>query len=216
MQRSHIITKRALLLGPWPVQAVVCVASGLLMLGGARLAGALAYDRESVLCGAAWRLWTGNWVHLNLTHYALNAASLAAFSALCPERLRLRDWALRWSVLPAAVGLGLLLFAPSVQQYVGLSGAIYGLLFLGLGREAAQGSRFAWACLAFLTLRIATEFVPGTLTFEERLIGGRVIAASHVFGIIGAAIYALAGLSLRRWRGSPDSPVSSISSQRRH
>src|SRR5579862_7053662 len=113
------------------------------MLGGTALTTGLAYDRRAILSGAVWRLWTGNWVHLGVTHYALNAASLAAFSALCPERLCLRDWALRWSLLPAAVGLGLLLFAPSVQQYVGLSGVVYGLLFLGLGREAAQGSRFA-------------------------------------------------------------------------
>lgn len=182
------------------------------MLGGARLTELLAYDRTAILSGALWRIWTGSWVHLGGIHYALNAASLAAFSALCPEALCLRDWVLRWSLLPAAVGMGLLLFAPSVQQYVGLSGVVYGLLFLGLGREAAQGGRFAWACLAFLTLRIATEFVPGTLAFEQHLIGGRVIAASHVFGVLGAGVYALGGWSIRRWiRARPDSAVTGTS-----
>src|SRR5579885_3418752 len=97
--RRGIITKTSRSIGPWPVQGVAAGLSGLILVCGQPGAQALAYQRSAIEAGAVWRLWTGNFVHLGFWHYALNIATLAAFSVLCPQPASLRDWVLRWLVL---------------------------------------------------------------------------------------------------------------------
>lgn len=186
----------------WPLGLVAF--SGLLLFLEPSTVAALRYDRAAVAGGQWWRLLTGNFVHLGWWHYSLNAASIALLLALCPERLPGWDWAARFLLVSFGTCLGMYGCAPWITSYVGLSGMIYGLFFLGLGAQAWAGDRFAWFCMAFLAARITWEFVVGIPHSEEELVGGRIVPESHLFGVIAAFGYAVlrsAGLWLsRRWR----------------
>lgn len=182
----------------WTAPLVLSAVTGALLLGGEGWQRALRYDRAAVTAGQWWRLLSGSFVHLGFWHWLFNALSLVLLVLLCPERLSAAEWLRRLGILGLGMSLGLYFLAPQLATYVGLSGVIYGLFALGLGRQAVQErDRIAMACLAFLAFRVGEELVLGTPAWEARLMGGGVVAESHLYGIASAIVYGLVRGDLR-------------------
>ena len=173
----------------WMPPALLVLASTLLELGGSGITEALRYDRAAVEAGEWWRLLSANFVHLGWWHLFLNALSLVLLVMLCPERLSAMEWLRRILVLSLGMSLGLHWFVPTLGSYVGLSGMIYGLFLLGLGRQAAMRDGIAIASLVFLAGRILWELTIGAPESEQALIGGGVVAESHLSGVVAAMLY---------------------------
>ena len=184
----------------WLPPALLSAVCGLLMLGGTTLADLLRYDRAAIAAGQWWRLLSGSLVHLGWWHWLFNVLSLALLVLLCPERLSPLEWLRRLAALGLGMSLGLYFLSPGIQTYVGLSGPVYGLFVLGLGRQALRRDDIAIACLVFLAARIGWELVMGASASETRLIGGQVVAVSHLYGVGSALLYALAVYGWRRVR----------------
>ena len=191
IQKGFQSSPRAALAAWGPIVILSAVSGAMLLLPPAWVA-VLRYERGAVGRGEWWRLITANFLHLGVWHYLLNVASLVLLALLCPEREAWRHWILQVLVVAAGTCTGLYFGAPAVIFYVGLSGMIYGLFLLGLGRQALNGDRIAMLCLAFLIGRVAWEFIVGIPASEERLIGGRVVPQSHLSGMVAALIYAAA------------------------
>jgi Rhomboid family. len=183
----------------WGGPAVLTAISGLLLLAPSSWQTALRYSRIAIGDGQLWRLWSDNFVHLGFWHWFFNALSLVLWIAVCPRRLNALDWGLRVLVIGGGVSVGLYLFTPNLQTYVGLSGFIYGLFLLDLGVLALRGDRIALAGLIFLVLRVGWEVHAGAPAYEVRLIGGPVAATSHVWGMVTALLYGLLAGSWGRW-----------------
>ena len=184
--------------GPPAALSLLCL---LLTLAGPHLSQVLRYDRAAVGAGEWWRLFSGNLVHLGYWHLLLNVLSLALLVLLCPEPLSVAEWLRRLLVVGTGMSLCLYCFAPQVRTYVGLSGLIYGLFVLGFGRQALRRDEIAIACLVFLAARISWELVVGAPASETELIGGGVVAESHLYGICSALAYALLAYIWSRVRG---------------
>ncbi len=182
----------------WAPYVMLSALSAALMLGGETLSSALRYDRLAVDSGEWWRLITANLVHLGWWHWLFNVLSLALLVLLCPERPSIGEWLLRILLIGMGMCLGLHLFTPKLQNYVGLSGLAYGLLAFGFVRQIVAGDRFAIACLGFITARIVWEMVIGAPKSEEALIGGSVVAESHLYGVVAAVLYGLMTGAFRR------------------
>jgi rhomboid family GlyGly-CTERM serine protease len=163
----------------------------LLMLGGPHLTQILRYDRAAIAAGEWWRLLSGNLVHMNGWHLLFNLLSLVLLVFLCPERLSAGEWLRRVVVIGTGMSLCLYWLKPQLQTYVGLSGLVYGLFALGLGRQALQRDKIGIACVVFLTGRVGGELLFGAPASETELIGGEVVAESHLYGICCALAYAL-------------------------
>jgi len=176
----------------WGPPAVLSVFCLLLTLAGPQLTQILRYDRAAVAAGEWWRLLSGNFVHLGYWHLLLNILSLVLLVLLCPERLSPLEWVRRLVVIGVGMSLCLYFLVPSLATYVGLSGLIYGLFVLGFLRQALVRDEIAIACLVFLAARITWELVMGAPDSETELIGGGVVAESHLYGICSALAYALA------------------------
>ncbi|HSW15462.1 MAG TPA: rhombosortase [Solimonas sp.] len=176
----------------WATPIAVALLCAVLELGGEPLRALLAWDRGLIGAGQWWRLLTGNFVHLGPYHLLLNVLGLLVLVLLCPQRLSAWRWLLRLLVLGLAVGLGLLLFAPQWQRYVGLSGVLHGLFLLGLVPQLRRGDRIALVALLYLFGKLAWEMWSGVPVSDERALGGRVVLESHLFGTLGALVYGLA------------------------
>lgn len=176
----------------WALPMALVIVSGLLEAGGASVNEALRYDRAAVADGQWWRLLTANLVHLSAWHWLLNASSLVLLVLLCPERPRPVEGLVRVLLIGVGITVWLHVFVAGVVGYVGLSGLVYGLFVLGFGRQIAAGDRFAIVCLGFVVIRIAWECRYGVPDAEVRLIGGQVIAESHLAGAAAATLYGLA------------------------
>lgn len=182
----------------------------LLELGGDGLRTTLRYDRAAIAAGEWWRLLSGNFVHLGWWHLLLNSLSLVLLVLLCPEPLSAREWLRRVVLLSLGMSAGLYGFAPQLTSYVGLSGMIYGLFVLGLGRQAVQRDGIAVLCLLFLAGRVTWELTIGAPASEEDLIGGKVVAESHLYGGLSALVY---GAVFGMFRTTAPRPPTASSSE---
>jgi rhomboid family GlyGly-CTERM serine protease len=173
----------------WAPVALIVLTGVLQAIPGA--SAVLSYQRSAIGAGQLWRLWTCHFVHLSFAHWALNACGLLLLPLLCDESLFISAWIMLVIWLATAVGLGLYWNAPSVEDYVGLSGILYGLFSLGFLRQMWRGDWIAAACLVVLAWRVTWGFRGGASAAEEQMIGGHVIAQSHLYGMGTALISAL-------------------------
>ncbi len=161
---------------------------------------ALSFDRSQILHNWQWwRVLTGSFVHLGWYHYLLNAMGLVVLVLLCPEALKPWIWVRRVCVIAIVMGLCLLVFVPSLSNYVGMSGVIHGLFVLGLMPQVLKRDLIALGCLSYLVGKIGFELVAGGPVSDESALGGRVVVESHLFGTLAAFAY---GLVFRSFRGN--------------
>lgn len=184
--------------------ALLALLAVLVALGGEEARLAWRWERAALADGAWWRLFSGQFAHLGLSHLALNLAGLVLVFAVVGEGLAGRDGWLATLASALAVGLGLYWWQPDLAWYVGLSGLLHGLLVAGvLGSRSFRPVETAvW--LVLIAAKLAWESWAGELPGTAALAGGPVITAAHLYGALGGA---LVGVLLRfatgQGRGRP-------------
>lgn len=145
----------------------------------------LRYERNAVLNGEWWRLFTAHLVHLGPAHLALNALALCMILLLCRPVLTLAEAGTSLLLYAPAVSLGLLLFNPDIAWYTGLSGVLHGLLVTGaclLLRSRPEAALL----LGGVLVKVVAEQA-GLWTGAGGWLNAPVIVDAHLYG-------ALAGL----------------------
>ena len=157
----------------------------------------LEFDRSLIDAGQWWRLFTASWVHLSTNHLLGNMAGVVLFAYVAGPSLnnRLGFALLVWSV--SFVGVGLYVYADYLQRYVGLSGALHGLLLVAPFVSPFYGRRMAWLFLIAIVGKCLWEQSP----FYDDMamldyIGGRVETNSHLLGAISGIVF----LAFIKWK----------------
>ncbi len=175
----------------------VCALLAAPALLGAGGVARLRYDRQAIVGGEWWRLVTGNLVHFDLAHLAMNLAGLVLLWWLFVGDARPRDWLAVAVVAALAVGLGLLVFDPALDWYVGLSGVEHGW-WAAAGVFALRRWRLeGLVTLALLLAKTAAEQLHGPFlgpALEPRL---PVVVDAHLYGAV-AGLATAAALRLAR------------------
>lgn len=152
------------------------------------MSDALVLQRDGVLHGQLWRLWSGHLLHLDAAHATLDIAAMALLAMIA--------WRMRWlggllRITPLMMPLlsaGLLLSAPDLQWYAGLSGLLHGWAAWLLLRSRGP---LMWIGLALLAAKLAWEQLAPPLVampFE-------VIHLAHLLGaLLGTVLAAPAAL----------------------
>ncbi len=172
--------------------ALLALSSLLIALLGDSAAEALRYQREPILAGEVWRLFTGHIVHLSWSHLWLNLGGLALIWFLFHHQLSAGLWWLALLVSSLVVSGGFLLFDPALEWYVGLSGILHGLFMAGLIAGLRAGAWADWLLLSAVAAKLIWEQLYGALPGSAEAAGGNVIVAAHLYGAIGGAAVALA------------------------
>ena len=181
----------------WQVPVGLILVAAALMLGGDTAREWLAFERDAIRGGEAWRLVTGHLVHLGWPHFALNAAGLVLVWTLVGSAYKPAGWLLIFLVSIAAIDLGLWTLDPQLQWYVGLSGALHGVLAAGLVLSCRE-PRIETTILALLLLcKLAWEQFSGPLPGSEGSSGGPVIVNAHLYGAIGGMLAGLLTWQIR-------------------
>lgn len=179
-------------------RSVVVWSSGLFLLFLALAlwpgaTDALCYRRTAIAAGQFWRVFTGHFVHLNLAHALLNGTGTVVLAVVLRQELPLRYWGGVLLLAPFVISLGLWFKQPGLTAYVGFSGVLHGLLYLGVVRLLPAAPAFAGTVLLLLIGRQVWEqtgaYDPDYL---RGLIHGRVMPDAHLFG-------ALTGLCVAAW-----------------
>jgi rhomboid family GlyGly-CTERM serine protease len=146
--------------------------------------GALIYDRAALLQGEWWRLWTGHWVHFSGSHLAWNLGVLIVAGTWLE---RLRPSTLLRVVLVGApvISIGLLMFAPTMAAYGGLSGLATGVvLLLALVQMQERPAERAWwiALVMLVAGKIAVDAVSPAPLFSRFAGEIHPSALAHLLG----------------------------------
>lgn len=148
----------------------------------------LRYERSAIEAGEWWRLLTAHLVHLNWTHFTLNMLGLLLLVALFLRELTGKVLLMALICGALMVSLGLLLFSPEVEWYVGMSGMLHGLLAACLIRTIPHAPRLGLVLLALLVGKLLVEQVTGAPS--SAIIGEsiQVIGVAHIYGALGGAV----------------------------
>ena len=198
------------------VSFVLAVLCSLLAGAPDSVVGWLAYDRQAILAGQAWRAWTGHLVHFGWQHAVADVAVLLAATAILE---RFKGWrAAAWLFLAGAplISLALLLGVPDLQVYEGASGiaTMFGVASGCCLWRAEPGLRGALVLLAMgallkLMVDAGGVVVPGITTLPA---GIQVAWQAHVVGAIlgGIPVLASGGRGGRQGRVLQSSPGSAM------
>lgn len=157
----------------------------------------LRYERDLIGTGQLWRLLTGNLVHLGWAHWLMNSLGLLLVWALFEPYQRSVQTAGLLLFCCLLVGVGLYWFSPNVGWYVGLSGALHGLLIAGLLGQVRHQPGFSLSVLGLVVGKLIWEQVFGPLPGSEDTAGGPVVVVAHSYGAVAGLLIALLHLIYR-------------------
>ena len=140
-------------------------------------------------------------VHFGLSHFTWNLAVFLP-SGIWLERL----WpaTTRWFYLlcPLIISAALLLLAPTLARYAGLSGIATGMLVLlaclQLGRRKEEPPWFWVSVLALVGIKIGVELFTGEPVFVSGFGDIRTVPLAHIFGILSALVFWLIALLAKK------------------
>lgn len=154
--------------------------------------GDLIFQRHLIDGGQVWRLWTGNLIHTNLWHLALNLCGFWLLTFINRPPTPPRILVAHILFISTCTGLGLWFLSPEVAWYAGFSGVLYGLFMLA-GLQFAQQKEWATALLILLGIcgKTAWDWLHGGNALSANLIDAPVIYSAHIYGMEGGVILAL-------------------------
>ncbi|MGI9247786.1 MAG: rhombosortase [Woeseiaceae bacterium] len=196
-------TQSGIEIGQWLLPAIALLASVLLLFGGESTRDWLRFERAGISSGELWRLVSGHFVHLGWPHFALNAAGLALVWYLVGDAFDRRRWLVISAICILTMDLGLWIFDPELQWYVGLSGLLHGILAAGLIAHLNKPDYGTIALAVLLLAKLAWEQLSGPLPGSEGTAGGVVVVDSHLFGTLGGVLAAI----MLRIRVRPATPI---------
>ncbi len=158
------------------------------------------YDRVAILHGEVWRILTANFIHATYPHVTMNMIGLVLALAIFLDAASARDWIIVMVVSVLAIGVGLLLFVPSIGRYIGFSAVTHGLYAGGAVLLMARGRPwFGLLVLVLVFVEVAYEAFIGPITIGHEMVGGAIATQAHNFGALGGFAAGL-GLALRQRR----------------
>jgi rhomboid family GlyGly-CTERM serine protease len=150
---------------------------------------ALAWDREAIHAGQAWRLVTGQFVHLAGGHLLMNVLGIGLAWLLFAEYLP--GWRYFPVVVIVATGasIGMYAFAPQVHHYAGFSGALYGLFCWGAVQDIRRKVALGWLVLVVVVAKAGYEQWAGPVPLGARAPDNLAVAA-HFYGVATGLVLA--------------------------
>ena len=183
----------------WALPGLVIIVASLLALSGEWGRELLRYDRNAIAGGELWRLVSGHFVHLGLSHWVYNGIGLSLIWVLVGQFLRSRQWLLVTCVSILCIDAGFWILEPQLQWYVGLSGLQHGYLVAGILAGFKERRVEMTVLGAVIFGKLVYEQLIGPMPGSEFSSGGAVVTAAHLYGAIGGLIaVAIVRIRVRR------------------
>jgi rhomboid family GlyGly-CTERM serine protease len=171
-------------LASWALPAAIVVLAGCLAAAGDTAREILAWDRDAIAAGQAWRLVSAHFVHLGWSHFLFDSTGLLLVWFLVGACLGPLQWLLVLGVVVAGIDAGFWFLDPMLVWYVGLSGVVHGLLAAGIAAGLDRDRPELGFLAVLLLVKLVWEQLVGPLPGSEATTGGTVITAAHLYGAI--------------------------------
>ncbi|MFM2483625.1 rhombosortase [Celerinatantimonas yamalensis] len=149
----------------------------------------LSWNRALIIQGQWWRLFTGVLVHADLLHYTMNMAALTVITILFAQRYSATEWLLL-IILLIGLANSVLLFDSSLNDYVGLSGVLHGLVVFCALRQFRDLKWESGAILIAVSCKLILEYFHPNGLGDQHFIHMPVATSVHrTFAIIAISLY---------------------------
>lgn len=172
----------------------------LLALFQPQLVSYLQYDRQALLSGQWWRLWTGHLLHTNSWHLVMNLAGLAVITMLHGNYYRRGQFLFLLCAGCLLISLALLFWSPAIGLYVGLSGWLHALLVFGACEDIRRNWSSGWLILAGVAAKVCWEQWQGASADLVTLIEADVAVDAHLYGALCGALLFVVVFSFKQIR----------------
>jgi rhomboid family GlyGly-CTERM serine protease len=151
----------------------------------------LVYDRERIIAGELWRIFTCNLVHFSISHFAYNAL-IFGWAGWFIEARGYRGFGWLCAFCPPVVGGTVFVAHPDLQIVGGLSGmatAAFTLLALHGLREPRPWPYIALVALGAMVIKFAFEFWTDELFFaRSSTVLMKPVTEGHVAGAVCSVV----------------------------
>ena len=161
--------------------------------------GALEFDRQQVLTGEIWRIWTGHLVHTNSSHFALNIVAAIVIYFTFFTKIKLGELLLYGFVFATLISVTLLCIYPSLGWYNGLSGLLHALAAYFSVRLARDEDKLLWVGLAIVWVKVSVEAIRAHYGYVSLVGEMTVITEAHLLGAFFGTVTAF--ICMAHWRG---------------
>jgi rhomboid family GlyGly-CTERM serine protease len=145
--------------------------------------GLLEFDRQQILSGDIWRIWTGHLVHTNNSHFVLNIVASIMIYFTFFTGIKLGQLLLYSFVFATLINVTLLCIYPSLDWYNGLSGLLHALAAYFFVRLAKDEGKVFWVGLVILWGKVLIETIRAHFGYESMIGDMTVITEAHLIGV---------------------------------
>ncbi len=151
----------------------------------------LRYERD-FLGVQWWRIISAHLAHSNMNHAMMNIAGFALAMLIVGAALRWWLWGLSIFLYCIFITLGLYVFSPEAQWYVGFSGCIHGLLMQGFLLFAFRRDYIFGVTAMVLVAKVINEQLPQFDAMHlADVIDAPVVVDAHLYGLVSGVVLAL-------------------------
>jgi rhomboid family GlyGly-CTERM serine protease len=170
------------------VAAGIIAVAGVFGIFGPVGRAILRWERSAIELGEVWRLLSGHFVHLGLSHLLLNVAGLVLVWYLAGRDLKPVQWLIVVSVSVLGIDAGFWILNPELVWYVGLSGVLHGMLAAGIVVAASDDRKDLVLLGVLVVAKLVYEQVAGALPGSAGAAGGPVVVDAHLYGAVSGAV----------------------------
>lgn len=172
------------------IPAAITLLVLLLALMGETAATLLRYEYLFWQQNEVWRVFTAHFIHLDWFHLLLNLAGLWIIWWLVGLTLEEYKWLILILLLSITITLGLKLWSPAIEWYVGLSGVLHGMLITGLIMGMEKALSINSILLVLLAVKIILEQMELTLSLVN-LGSSQVVVDAHLYGAVVGLLFGI-------------------------
>jgi len=143
----------------------------------------LTFETYALQAQEWWRLLTGQLVHLRWSHLGYNLLGLGVIGLLFSGHISRQPFYFVVLFCMFGSNLGMWLFDPDIHNYVGFSGALYGLFAWGATLDVLQKQRFGVILLAVALTKTTYDYVAGQ-TLLSLSDATAVAYSAHFYGVL--------------------------------
>ena len=151
----------------------------------------LVYQRDLIIEGEVWRLFTGHLLHTNGFHLLLNLAALIMLWALHGRFYTIKNYSTLFLFCSIITSVGIFYSDPSLVQYVGLSGVLHGVFIFGAIMDIVSKDKTGYLLFIGVWLKIGHEQIYGASSDVSDLIEASVAIDAHLWGAVAGAVFSI-------------------------
>jgi rhomboid family GlyGly-CTERM serine protease len=144
----------------------------------------LGYSRSAIMAGEYWRIVSCHLVHTGWHHLFLNIIGVVLLFVLFAHLYSPWTWLAGILSCMICISLYFLVFCPTLEWYMGLSGVLHGLLLMGLIGEIKKGYTFYYFGLLAIIGKLVMEYFSGPEDLASQFGKAFVISPAHFSGAI--------------------------------